>query len=68
MRMKPKMKKKGFDCVEMMHRGGQAVRAIIGRMTPEEESAYWQKRTHELREEVETLRRKARRKTPGPRR
>ncbi len=41
-------KTKKFDCVEMMHQGADYVREKLKNMSPEEQSAYWQKRTQEL--------------------
>jgi len=43
------MKTKKFDCVEMMHRGAELVRQRTEGMTLEQEVAYWQERTQELR-------------------
>ena len=51
------MKTKKFDCVEMMHRGAEAVRKRIEGMTLEQEVAYWQERTSELRKLQRTARR-----------
>lgn len=45
----PRMKTKKFDCVEMMHRGAELVREKTKDMTLEEQIAYWQQQTDELR-------------------
>ena len=42
------MKAKKFDCVEMMHRGAKKVQEQIGRMTKEEEMAFWRERSQNL--------------------
>jgi hypothetical protein len=57
-------KKKAFDCVEMQHQGGDAIYARLSKMTREEQIAYWQQRTEELRELVESARRKRQAVTP----
>ena len=44
------MKNKTFDCVEMQHRGAEAVRERLKGMSMEEQLAYWRERTDELRE------------------
>jgi hypothetical protein len=48
--------KKKFDCVEMQHRGAEAVRRATQGMTREEELAYWQRGTAELVEMQRKLR------------
>ena len=48
--------KKKFDAVEMMHRGGEAVRKKIAGMTVEQEVAYWAEITRVFREEQRELR------------
>ena len=56
------MKKKTFDCVEMMHKGAERVRQQVEGMTMEEELAYWRRQTEALRllkREVEAEIRKA---------
>lgn len=58
------MDKKDFDCVEMMHRGGQKILQEIEEMTPEEEAEYWRQRTERLRERQRELRRQGP-QTPG---
>jgi len=45
-------KKKGFDCVEMQHRGSEHVRKLTEGMTPEEELEFWRRGTEELKREV----------------
>jgi hypothetical protein len=44
------MKKKTFDCVEMMHKGAERVRRQVEGMTIEEELAYWRQQTDALRQ------------------
>jgi hypothetical protein len=41
---------KGFDCVEMKHRGAERVLAEIEGMTPEQELEYWRQATESLRQ------------------
>lgn len=48
--------KKKFDCVEMQHRGAEAIRRATQGMTREEELAYWQRGTAELLEMQRKLR------------
>ena len=48
--------KKTFDCVEMKHRGAEEVQKTLAGMTPEEELAYWQSGTKDLRRRQEELR------------
>jgi hypothetical protein len=43
------MKKKAFDCVEMMHEGAEYVRHQVEGMTLEEEAEYWRQQTEALR-------------------
>jgi hypothetical protein len=50
------MKPKTFDCVEMKQRGAEKVQEEIARMTPEEEIAFWQNGTEELRQKQQKLR------------
>lgn len=50
-----KTKTKAFDCVEMQHRGGQAVMKRLKGMTLEEEVAYWKRGTEELRKLQKSL-------------
>jgi hypothetical protein len=54
-----KTKKKKFDCVEMQHRGGQAVMKRLEGMTLEEKIAYWKKGTEDLRKRQKEIRRRA---------
>ncbi len=42
--------KKTFDCVEMKRRGAEEVQRTLAGMTPEEELAFWQNGTEELRQ------------------
>ena len=50
---------KTFDCVEMKHRGAEEVQKTLAGMTPEEELAYWQSGTEELRQRQKRLRAEA---------
>lgn len=43
------MKKRTFDCVEMMHKGAEYVRRQVEGMTLEEEADYWRKQTEEVK-------------------
>ena len=43
-------KKKSFDCVDMKHEGAAIIQAKLEGMSREEQLAYWQKRTNELKE------------------
>ena len=54
------MKKKDFDCVEMMHTAAQKLQAEIEGMTVEEEVAFWHARSEELRREEVAVRRRER--------
>ena len=49
-------RKKTFDCVEMKHRGAEEVQKTLAGMTLEEELAYWQSGTEELRQRQTELR------------
>ena len=42
------MKAKRFDCVEMMHRGAEAVQKKIRGMTKKEEIAFWRERSRKI--------------------
>lgn len=44
------MKKKTFDCVEMMHKGAERVRRQVEGLSIEEELAYWRQQTEALRQ------------------
>jgi hypothetical protein len=44
------MKRKAFDCVEMMHEGGRRVQELLRGMSREEELEFWRKETQKLRE------------------
>lgn len=52
------MKTKTFDCVEMKRKGAEKVQQEIAGMTIEQELAYWQHGTDELRT-LQRYRRKA---------
>ena len=47
---------KDFDCVEMKRRGAERVHRETSAMTTEEELAYWQRGTEELRSQQGSLR------------
>ena len=47
---------KTFDCVEMMHRGGEKLLALTAGMTHEEELAFWMERHEELVQRQQELR------------
>jgi hypothetical protein len=42
------MKAKRFDCVEMMHRGAQAIKKKIQGMTKKQEISFWRERSRKL--------------------
>ena len=44
------MRKKTFDCVEMMHEGARQVQAETAGMSRQELLAYWREQTRALRE------------------
>ena len=43
------METKTFDCVEMKHRGAEAIQKQLAGKTPEEALAFWKRRTEALR-------------------
>ena len=47
------MKNKPFDCVEMKREAAAKIQAMLEKMMPEEETAYWDRRNKELRAEME---------------
>ena len=49
------MKKKTFDCVEMMHQGAEYVRHQVEGMTLEEEAEYWRQQTEKLKRHQQEL-------------
>ncbi len=56
------MKTKTFDCVEMKRQGAEKVQQELAGMTLEEETAFWQSGTEELKQrqaravsEIETM-------------
>ena len=50
------MKKKKFDCVEMMHEGAIAVKKRISGLTLEQELGFWRKSTQALRDQQKKIR------------
>ena len=44
------MRKKKFDCVEMMHRGGDRIYQETKDLSREELKAYWEARNREMHE------------------
>jgi hypothetical protein len=50
------MKKREFDCVEMMHRSAEIVQAKMAGMTREEQAAFLQEQTDLLRRRQAELR------------
>ena len=53
------MKKgKTFDCVEMQHRGGEKIQEETKGITLEQELAFWQRRSQELRRRQQSIRMK----------
>lgn len=57
------MKTKTFDCVEMKHRGAEKLKEKIGRLTVQQELAFWAERSHELKQRQVTA--KTHREQPG---
>lgn len=49
------MKTKQFDAVEMQRRGSAKVYETLATMTTEQQLAYWQQRTEELRKHQQAL-------------
>jgi hypothetical protein len=47
---------KTFDCVEMKHRGAEALQALLSTMTEDEQTVWWRERTRELLERQARLR------------
>ena len=47
------MKTKTFDCVKMKWRGGRRVYARIKNMTPQQELAYWRRRSAGLQRRIQ---------------
>ena len=47
---------KTFDCVEMKRRGAELVRQRLAGMTPQQQIAYWQRRSEEFLREQQNLR------------
>ena len=43
------MKTKTFDCVEMKHRGAEAIQKQLTGKTPEEALAFWKRHTEALK-------------------
>ncbi|MHB9024973.1 MAG: hypothetical protein ACYC7E_12510 [Armatimonadota bacterium] len=49
------MKKRTFDCVEMMHQGAKFVRRQVEGMSLEEEAEYWRQQTEKLKHRQQEL-------------
>ncbi len=49
------MKKRKFDCVEMMHEGAIAVKKKISLLTREQELGFWRKSTQALRDQQKKI-------------
>jgi hypothetical protein len=43
------MKHKAFDCVEMQHRGAEAIHEKLKGLTREQQRAFWKRKTAALR-------------------
>jgi len=54
------MKTKTFDCVEMKRQGSRRIYEQIKDLTPEEELAFWRKRSARLKNRIKTAQTKAR--------
>lgn len=48
------MKTKKFDCVDMKRKSQELIYNEIKKMTPDEELAFWQKGTNNLRQQQNT--------------
>jgi hypothetical protein len=59
------MKKKEFDCVDLLHLGAQALREKLKGMTPQEVEAYWKGRNRDFLRLFKANRGKAVRKAPA---
>ena len=59
------MKDKSFDCVEMMHQGGQKVAQEIKGMTLAQELECWKRKTLLLKEHQQMLREKKQSQSVG---
>ena len=59
------MKTKTFDCVKMKRKGGHRVYEQTRGMTPDEELAFWQKRTTQLAKRIKVAHRKNQAKAKG---
>jgi hypothetical protein len=52
------MKKKPFDCVEMMHQGAARLRKKLAGMTEAQELDYWREQTAELRRKAKAAKKR----------
>ena len=52
------MKTRGFDCVQMKHRGAEKVLEKIAGMTREQELEYWRERSQHLRARQQAMKNK----------
>jgi len=50
------MRKKRFDCVDLQHRGGARLQALLEGMTADEEERFWAEMGEKLRAEQEAVR------------
>lgn len=58
------MKTKTFDCVEMKRRGAEEVQKALMGLTPEDELAFWQSGTAELKRRQAEIRAAGQTDTP----
>ncbi len=54
------MKKKAFDWVEMKRRGARIIRQKLAGMTPQQQLAFWEEGTNELRKRQQVARARSR--------
>ena len=55
------MKKKAFDCVEMKRRGARIIREKLAGMTLQQQLAFWEEGSKELRKRQQAARARANR-------
>jgi len=60
------MKGKKFDCIEMMHRGAEAVQKKIRGMTKKEEIAFWRERSRKLSQQQSKTQGERKHEPAGP--
>ena len=56
------MKNRTFDCVRMKHEGARRLQEKLRGMSPDQQTAYWQKRSEEFRRKVQMRHKEAEQK------